>query len=100
MPKLREKQIEKRLVALLKDVGIAAPKYTTPSRRSAPDRLVLLGGGRCAFVECKAEGEKPTPPQEREHTKLRAMGYQVYVVDSYDSAAYTASLLVTMAPTE
>jgi hypothetical protein len=36
------------------------------------------------FCEFKAEGKKPTPSQEREHTRLRQQNVQVYVVDSID----------------
>lgn len=33
------------------------------------------------FTECKAPGKRPRPDQEREHKRLRAMGYQVNVYD-------------------
>ena len=38
------------------------------------------------FVEYKREGQKPTPPQTREHVRLRALGFRVDVVDSMDQA--------------
>ncbi len=59
-----------------------APKFNSVGRRSVPDRLVLLPGGRMLFVELKAPGKKATPLQEREHMRLRKLGFQVDVLDS------------------
>ncbi|BEO04319.1 VRR-NUC domain-containing protein [Serratia marcescens] len=79
---LRESPIERHQVAQVKAAGGTAYKFTSPGRRSVPDRLVLLPGGRAVFVECKAPGEKPRPDQLREHNRLRALGFEVVVVDS------------------
>lgn len=38
------------------------------------------------FAEIKAPGKKPTQAQEREHTRLRALGFEVLVIDSNESA--------------
>jgi hypothetical protein len=78
-----EKVIEEHLRKKVKDVlkGIAY-KFTSPSRRSVPDRLCLLPGGKAIFVELKAPGKKPTEGQLREHKRLRALGFQVDVIDS------------------
>jgi hypothetical protein len=46
-----------------------------------PDRLVLLPGGRVAFVEVKAPGEQPRPLQLARHRLLRRLGFKVYVLD-------------------
>nr|WP_330398693.1 VRR-NUC domain-containing protein [Lacrimispora celerecrescens] len=46
-----------------------------------PDRLVLLPGGRCAFVELKAPGKKLRPLQEKRRTQLEALGFPVYCID-------------------
>jgi hypothetical protein len=74
----RESSIERHLVAQVK----AAYKFTSPGRRGVPDRLVLLPGGRTVFVECKAPSEQPRPDQVREHNRLRALGFNVVVLDS------------------
>jgi hypothetical protein len=78
-----ESKIEEHLRKKVKDVlqGIAY-KFTSPSRRSVPDRLCLLPGGKAIFVELKAPGKKPTEGQLREHKRLRALGFQVDVIDS------------------
>ncbi|ADZ41829.1 TPA: VRR-NUC domain-containing protein [Yersinia enterocolitica] len=78
----REDSIEDHLVKEVKKVGGIAYKFISPGRRSVPDRLVLLPGGKVIFVECKAPGEKPTAAQLREHEKLRALGFTVRVLDS------------------
>ncbi|WP_420996289.1 VRR-NUC domain-containing protein [Cupriavidus sp. 30B13] len=77
-----ESKIEAHLVKRVKDAGGVAYKFTSPQRRAVPDRLVLLPGGRAAFVECKATGQKPTDAQAREHARLRALGFPVLVLDS------------------
>ena len=78
----RESIIEKHLVAEVKKAGGRAYKFLSPGRRSVPDRIVLLPGGRLVFVECKAPGEQPRADQLREHKRLRALGFTVVVLDS------------------
>ncbi|CQH34787.1 TPA: VRR-NUC domain-containing protein [Yersinia enterocolitica] len=82
MAYIREDSIEDHLVKEVKKAGGIAYKFISPGRRSVPDRLVLLPGGKVIFVECKAPGEKPTAAQLREHEKLRALGFTVRVLDS------------------
>lgn len=79
---IRESSIENNLVKKVKAAGGTAYKFTSPGRRGVPDRLVLLPGGRAIFVECKAPGEHPRPDQVREHNRLRALGFDVVVLDS------------------
>lgn len=78
---IREADIEAHLVKRVKEAGGIAYKFTSPQRRSVPDRLVLMPGGRAWFAECKRPGAKPTEAQAREHERLRALGFQVEVVD-------------------
>lgn len=46
-----------------------------------PDRLVLLPGGVIFFAELKSTGKKPTAIQLERHTRLRRLGFKVYVID-------------------
>lgn len=78
---MSESRIESRFVEHAKKRGVAAYKFTSPNRRSVPDRLVLAPGGMMFFIEFKAPGEEPTTAQYREHEKLRALGFEVYVID-------------------
>ena len=64
------------------------PGDTSPGRPGAeirepwpgrvPDRLILLPGGKLAFVEVKAPGQTLRPLQVRRKAQLEALGFQVY----------------------
>ena len=60
-------------------------KFTSPNKRSVPDRIVMFPGGKLLFVELKAPGKKPTEMQQRDHEKRRAMGFTVLVIDSLEA---------------
>ncbi|EPA6917233.1 VRR-NUC domain-containing protein [Escherichia coli] len=87
----RENLIEKHLVAEVKKASGVAFKFVSPGRRSVPDRIVLLPGGRIIFVECKSPGKPPRPDQLREHGRLRALGFTVVVLDSKNLEAIILS---------
>ena len=78
---MREKTIEQKFVAAVKAAGGLAFKFTSPGFDGVPDRIVLLPGGKMAFVEVKAPGEKPRPLQLARHRLLRRLGFRVYVLD-------------------
>ena len=79
---MREKQIEMALVYRVKALGGTCEKFVSPGRRSVPDRLVTLPGGKIFFVELKAPGNKPTGAQQRDHERRRALGCEVRVIDN------------------
>lgn len=88
---MRESLIEDHGRKAFHAVGQLFLKFTSPSRRSVPDRIRLalippehraLVARYVSFVELKATGEKPTEAQEREHARLRALGFDVRVIDS------------------
>ena len=81
-----EKTIEAALVQRVKALGGTAEKFTSPARRSVPDRLVTLPGGKIIFVEVKNVGKKPTLVQEADHARRRALGCDVRVIDSLEAA--------------
>ena len=78
---MREKDIEQRLVKAVKAAGGICPKLVCPGMDGMPDRLALLGDGHIGFVEVKAPGKEPRPLQKIRHTKLRELGYLVFVLD-------------------
>ena len=78
---MREKEIEKKLIQAVKQVGGICPKLVSPGFDGMPDRMVLLSNGRMGFVEVKAPGEKPRPLQLSRHRLLRRLGFLVYVLD-------------------
>lgn len=76
-----EKQIEAYLVKRCKEEKILCEKFTSPQRRSVPDRL-LSYNGRCFFLELKATGKKPTTAQLRDHGMRKQHGIEVFWADS------------------
>lgn len=99
---MKERDIEKYLVDRVKALGGEVRKVQWIGRVGAPDRLVMLPGGRVrmsshsfldtlmpspplsTWVELKAPGEKPRTSQLREHARMRAMGQHVVVIDSIE----------------
>lgn len=80
-----EEKVEAYLVKRVKDEGGVAEKFVSPSRRAVPDRICSYPDEHVFYAECKATGKKATPEQERDHERRRALGFRVYVVDSYDA---------------
>ena len=82
--KAREKENEAYLRKKAREHGGMADKFTSPSRRSVPDRVCTIPcwDPRTQFVEVKAEGEEPTDAQARDHKRRREAGGIVHVVDS------------------
>lgn len=78
---MREKLIEQKLIQAVKAAGGIAVKFVSPGYDGMPDRLVLLPGGKIAFVEVKAHGMKPRPLQIRRHGMLKRLGFLMYVLD-------------------
>ena len=68
---MREKEIEKRLVAEVKKNGGICPKFVSPGYSGMPDRIILLPKGKFAFAELKTPGQKI----------LMGLGFRVYVID-------------------
>lgn len=81
---MRERDIERALVRRIKELGGLCEKFTSPGRRSVPDRLVTLPNNRIIFVELKAPGKKPTELQKRDHERRKALGCEVRVIDSIE----------------
>lgn len=80
----RNKQSEKDTEAYLCEQvetvlkGIAY-KFSSPNRRSVPDRLCILPEGVHFFVEIKSEGKDPSPAQVREINRIAKMQHPVWV---------------------
>ncbi len=79
-----EQEIEQQLVKAVKKMGGRAVKFISPGLDGMPDRLVLLPGGRCGFVEVKAPGKKMRALQQVRHDMLKAWGFKVYVLDAIE----------------
>lgn len=93
-PPEREREVEAYLGDVVKHLGGTPYKFTSPARRSVPDRLCLLPvapehqaivARYVRFVETKRPGQKASAAQHREHERLRALGYRVVVLDDYEA---------------
>lgn len=77
-----EKTLEARLRKEVEARGGMALKLGSQNHRGLPDRLVLMPGGLTYFAEIKSTGKYPTALQRHCHEQLRAIGFQVFVIDS------------------
>ena len=78
---MREKVIEAQLNQAVRHSGGLALKFVSPGFNGVPDRLLLFTGGRAAFCEVKAPGQKPRPLQAHRMEQLRRLGFMVFVID-------------------
>lgn len=78
---MREREIERKLVSVVKSRGGICPKFVSPGFDGMPDRVVLLPHGKIGFVEVKRPGEQPRPLQTARHRSLRKLGFLVFVLD-------------------
>lgn len=76
-----ESEIEKALVIEVKKRGGLALKFTSPGMSGVPDRLILIKGGKLAFIELKAQGKKMRPLQIKRKRQLEALGFLVCFID-------------------
>jgi len=81
-----EKDVEAALVRRVKALGGLCEKFTSPGRRSCPDRIVTMSDGQIIFVELKRPGGKPTEAQLKDHAKRRDLGCDVRVIDNLEDA--------------
>lgn len=88
-----EKQIESAVCEYAKKRGTLVYKFTSPARRAVPDRLFITPQGVCYFIEFKREGQKPTPPQVREHERLKAHNVLVFVIDNIDRGKFVIDVM-------
>jgi len=66
--------------------GVESLKFTPLGETGIPDRWFLIPGGRPFLIEFKAPGEEPKPKQDYWIAKLRRLGYDVEVHDTYEGA--------------
>lgn len=81
-----EKAIEHYFCEQMRRLSLPCIKQFNPYEAGWPDRLVLLPGGLCWWVEFKSRGKKPTQQQLMRHAKLRAIGHSVEVISSRSQA--------------
>ena len=82
MKTINEKTLDKKLKTESEKMGWWCLKMVWSSFTGAPDRLLLGSHARIVFAEIKSPGKKPTARQLWVHGKLRAFGFEVWLVDS------------------
>ena len=91
---MRESQVEKYLVEQVALAGGITRKIAYIGRRGCPDRLVGFRNGRTALVELKRPLGSARAEQEREHVRLRAVGFTVVVLDTVEAVdAWVSGML-------
>lgn len=80
-----EAELERYFVSEVKRLGGRQRKVKWIAHAGAPDRVVWWPGPFMAFVELKRPGKGAEPHQAREHDRLRADGFRVYVIDSKEA---------------
>ena len=76
-----ERDIERRLVQTVKQMGGLCLKWVCPGWAGVPDRIILLPGARVVFVETKRpKGGKRSKLQIWWADMLRALGFEHYWV--------------------
>lgn len=76
-----ERDIERRLVQTVKQMGGLCLKWVCPGWAGVPDRILLFPGGVVAFAETKRpQGGRIGKLQRWWRDKLRAMGFEHYWV--------------------
>lgn len=79
-----ERDVEKKFREGMESLGCMVFKFVSPGKAGVPDRLVVMPGGRCLFVELKRPGGKLRPLQTFWKTRLEAQGADYFVVDSFE----------------
>ena len=77
-----EKVLEKKLVKWIKEARGKCVKLSSQFNTGLPDRMIMLPKGHIFYCELKSTGKKPKKMQEVLHNEIRALGFNVYVVDS------------------
>lgn len=73
-----EKDIERKLKLRTEREGCVCLKFVSPGCAGVPDRIILVPGGRIAFAELKAPGEKERKIQKYMQEKIRELGFPVF----------------------
>jgi hypothetical protein len=82
---MREAELERKVAEWCKRHGLLTYKFTSPSSRGVPDRLVICTRNGCIlFLELKQRGARPTTLQLHEMDRLRDAGCNARWADDFD----------------
>ena len=89
----KEREIEKRLVTVVKNHGGLCLKLASPGTIGVPDRIIIYPNGVVGFAELKRPGAAPRPLQQYWLEQLRKMGLPARAIDSKSEAVNFALML-------
>ncbi len=82
---MRESAIEKKIRLKVERIGGLFLKWNG-SVRGVPDRICLLPNRNIMFVELKQKGKKPSKLQQYQRDRIRALGFDVWVIAGPEEA--------------
>lgn len=90
-----EKEIEQKLVNIVKKYGGLCLKWVCPGWAGVPDRIILLPGGKVIFVELKRpKGGEVSSRQRWWANKLAMLGFEHYYIYNENELHYFELLIL------
>ena len=74
-----EKEIERRMVQMVKQRGGLCYKFVSPSNPGVPDRIIITPDGKIIFVELKTEIGRLSKLQTWQRSEMQKRGADVRV---------------------
>lgn len=92
-----EKDIEKKLIDIVRRHGGLCLKWVCPGWSGVPDRIILRPGARVIFVETKRpRGGRLSELQKWWHERLNSLGFSCWVIwNEKDLQSFKEMLEVT-----
>lgn len=81
-----ESQIERRMGEMVTRRGGLYYKFVSPGQPGVPDRIIVVPGGQCVFVELKTEIGRLSNIQKWQIGRMRQMGLDVRKVSGWAQA--------------
>jgi hypothetical protein len=81
---MTEKEIERRMVEMVRKRGGLTYKFTSPNAPGVPDRIIITAAGVVWFVELKTEIGRLARIQKWHKEQLAKQGANVRVVRGYE----------------
>lgn len=76
-----EKEIEKKVKEYAESKGFLVWKFTSPSNKGVPDRILISPTGFVGFIEFKRKGKKLTKLQYKTCMELNDRNIDVRLID-------------------
>lgn len=81
-----EKEVEGRMVRMVKERGGLCLKFVSPNNPGVPDRIIITPEGRVVFVELKTETGRLANIQKWQIDEMKKRGADVRVVNGWPAA--------------